>query len=108
MNKDVKTKIVQLNIKSSIMESKWGRGREEGEVSGKGFGNLVIEFIFIPSCYYQMTERGIFCIQIFNKMERGENSEDKGKSRGIKLLRESSIIGNIEKLMSLHCSDPFL
>ena len=40
------------------MESEEKKQKGEGKLSGKAFGNLVIEFIFTSSRYYEITERG--------------------------------------------------
>lgn len=81
-------------------KSKKKKQRRGGELSGKGFGNLVIEFIFTSSCCYPIIERVKFCFQKISEMtvERKSNKERR-ESRGVKLLRDST---NIEHIILSH------
>lgn len=87
----------------------WGE-RREGELSGKKLWKFSHRIHIYTLMLLSNDRKGKFLhSENFLIKWRGEkSSEDKEESGGIKLLRESSNIGNIEKLMSLHCSDPFL
>lgn len=94
-----------LDPKSSIMESKGKKSEEGRRAKGKGLGNLVRGFMFISSCCHEIMGRGHFCSQrTFDQTVEGKSNEEREETRGIKLLRESSNIGNVvgeKKLMPL-------